>query len=164
MMCQHNKCLLVESHIRSCVKVKINKNKVYKTKFTLIHVTLLIHKLRICCRATRYTSNLSLHRRVGLHPLSLRRKLELLKVMFRRTRGLIGTPILDIALNRPQTRYSSDEFVRPNSTRFLNSVTYQGPKIWASLPNYIKACEDLDSFTREAKKYLDLEMSALTSI
>lgn len=53
--------------------------------------------------------------------------------MFRRTRVQV-----DITLSRPQTRYNSAfpntafpaEFVKPNSMRFLNSVTYQGPRVY----------------------------------
>lgn len=113
--------------------------------------------LRICYRAPRYTSNLTLHTNAKLYPLHLRRKFELLKIMYLKNRGAnemsgLAAEVSNVSNDCPSTRYNTSfppEFVRPNTTRFLISITYQGPKIWAALLNHVKSCADLTVFICE---------------
>lgn len=124
--------------------------------------------LRIGLRTTRYTSNLTIHNTAKLHPLYLRRKLELLKLMFRRSRGMgIGSAKENHSDPKPKTRYNNTypvELIRPHSTKFQNSVAYQGPKLWASLPREIKNSNNINTFTKEVKKLLDYEMTNIVSV
>lgn len=62
-----------------------------------------------------------------------------------------GRPVTRFALTCPLST------VRPHSGRFLESVTYQGPKIWAELPNQVKSLNDADSFDREVRRILHVE-------
>lgn len=59
--------------------------------------------------------------------------------------------------SRPVTRFSSSRppiFDRPGCERFLNSVTYQAPKLWAELPVHVKNMNDSSFFDREIRKML----------
>lgn len=119
--------------------------------------------LRISYLADRYTSNIELNKRAKLFPLYLCRKLEICKVMFKRMHCKPSTQ----SVNRPTTRYNETNppnFVAPKTQRFLSSITYQAPKIWADLPNRIKSIVDTFEFEREIRKYFLAEMNCLTRI
>lgn len=121
---------------------------------------------RICFKAMRYTSNLSLHQKAKLQPLCLRRKREICKIMYKKTRVQLPNGI-DLNIDRPPTRYNTSfpaNFVRPYTTRFVKSLTYQGPMIWDSLPNNVKTCDSIEVFMCEVKKLLACEMDSLTYI
>lgn len=63
-------------------------------------------------------------------------------------------PILTEPL-RPMTRYASarpPNFEKLNTTRFVESVTYQDPKLWAKLPSHMKNLNDVTTFDRELRK------------
>lgn len=122
--------------------------------------------LRICYSATRYTSNVSLHTRANVLPLFLRRKYELYNVMYKRLAKYNNNNVT-VETPRPITRYSVARppvFVNPTSYGFINSVTYQGPLIWAGLPSSIKTIESLPDFQKNVKKLVFSEMSHLTHI
>lgn len=115
--------------------------------------------LRICYCASRYTSNIKLHTDANVLPLYLRRKLDIYKSMYSRMLELERNP-LDSDL-RPTTRFSSSRppnFTRPTCDRFLNSITYQAPKLWSELPPEIKNLNDSPTFNREIRKMLKNEM------
>lgn len=74
--------------------------------------------LRICYKSDRYTSNLTLHGNAGLHTLHLRRKLELYKIMYSKTRTQTNDNGESVNLEI-STRYGSSNpasFVRPKSS------------------------------------------------
>lgn len=122
--------------------------------------------LRICYRASRYTSNISLHRQANVLPLFLRRKYELYNVMYKCLSGRKSSPT-NVRTPKPATRYSLSRppsFTTPNSYGFINSVTYQGPLNWAGLPNAIKNLASLPEFQCEVKKLVNNEMSLVPQI
>lgn len=60
----------------------------------------------------------------------------------------------------PLTRFASlrlPVFVTPRSSKFLDSVTYQGPKLWANLPNHVKNLNDAFASDREIRKIIHEE-------
>lgn len=105
--------------------------------------------LRICGLAGRYVSNLTLHRELKVLPISLRCKFDIMVAMFKRSAR-------DTSLNIPQgvvTRAQSVPSIhvlRPHTARFRNSISYQGPLIWESIPHHWKRIQDLDTFKRSA--------------
>lgn len=124
--------------------------------------------LRVCHCASRYTSNYELHLISGVLPIALRRKLDLLKIMYFRmlyNRGgdapaTTGGTAINLTQSRPLTRYSAARppiFDKPNTTRFIESVTYQGPKLWADLPSDVKNLNDIRTFDREIRKLTKAE-------
>lgn len=122
--------------------------------------------LRICFGADRYTSNLRLHRDSNILPLQLRRKLDVYKVMYNRMLNLSRSVESEVE-GRPATRYALSrppDMVRPRSEKFLKSVVYQGPKLWADLPPQMKTLNELPTFDREIRKIIKIEFDGLTSI
>lgn len=118
--------------------------------------------LRICYIVNRYTSNYELHSNAGTLPVALRRKLDLYKLMYKRALLDANTQIVPESSQneRPNTRYASARpltFVKPKSSRFLESVTYQGPKLWADLPNNVKNLNDAGTFDKEIRMILHNE-------
>lgn len=94
--------------------------------------------LQVCYCARCYTSNFKLHLESGVLPVHLRRKLDLYKIMYK---PMLSNPENHPEQDHPLTRYGSawpPTFDRPRSVRFLESVTYQGPKLWAELLNHVK--------------------------
>lgn len=121
--------------------------------------------LRVCTYANRYTSNISLHRDTNVLPLYLRRKLETYKLMY--SRMLNAEQINPACDSRPVTRFTSSRppvFDRPKSCRFLNSITYQAPKLWSELQSQVKNMNDSSYFDREIRKVINAEMAQLTSL
>lgn len=95
--------------------------------------------LCICHCANRNTSNINLHVKSKVLTLFLSRKLEVYKCMYKR--WLTGYYAQTAPEERPQTRYALSrppDFDVPKTERFLRSVIYQCPKLWAELPNYVK--------------------------
>lgn len=142
---------------KSLVLSKLNYGNVLCTGASKVAVSRLQKlqnkALRICYCANRYTSNLELHTKAGVLPIILRRKLDLYKIMYNRAllkeRSLppdvnspdVNSPVFEPNYERPLTRYATSRpptFVKPKTSRFLDSVTYQGPKIWADLPSHAK--------------------------
>lgn len=82
--------------------------------------------------------------------------------MLAQERGLI------LNQNRPQTRFASSRpplFERPNSDRFLKSITYQAPKLWAELPAWNKKNMNESSFFhREVRKLVKAEMQTIVTL
>lgn len=121
--------------------------------------------LRICFCANRYTSNIRLHMDANVLPLFLRRKLDVYKTKYVRMLSQErGSPV---SHDRPITRFSSSRpptFNRPNSVSFLNSVTYQAPKLWAELPSHVKNLNDSPYFDREVRKLIQSEMLQIVSL
>lgn len=121
--------------------------------------------LRICFQCNRYTSNLSLHQKAKVLPLCLRRNLEIYKIMFAKMSN--STVSSTAPLKRRITRYGSSRlpvFDTPRSTRFLNTVTYQGPALWAALPNWLKVISDAYKFNTEIKKIIWAEFAKLSYV
>lgn len=101
--------------------------------------------LRVCFCASRYTSNFELHLKTHILPVSLRGKLELYKIMYKRMQALTVNQTITSEENpgnvHPMTRYASARspiFEKPRSSKYMESVTYQGPKLWADLPGHLK--------------------------
>lgn len=126
--------------------------------------------LRICMCANRYMSNLKLHVDTNVLPLYLRRKLEIYNEMYRRmlhaesSREADHTQSQSLDVNRATTRYSASRpptFTRPNCVKFLNSVTYQGPKLWANLPAQMKNLNDMSKFSSEVKNLVNDELQTI---
>lgn len=68
---------------------------------------------------------------------------------------------------RPQTRYQTSRppiIERPNSVRFQNSITYQGPKLWADLSPSVKNLNDSGKFDYKIRRLINVEMLALNSV
>lgn len=117
--------------------------------------------LRICFCANRYTSNYDLHRQSNVLAVILRSKLDMYKIMYKRmlliqsqTRNEFDDSREQI---RPMTRYAAARppiFEKPKTAKFVESVTYQGPKIWAELPNPLKSLNDFPTFDREFRKLI----------
>lgn len=121
--------------------------------------------LRVCHGAYRYTSNIKLHIESNVLPMFLRRKLDVYKYMYNRILALERD--CPVGHNGPVTRFSSSRpptFERPNCERFLNSVTYQAPKLWSELPADIKNMNDSTHFDREIRKMIRDEMLAIQSL
>lgn len=122
--------------------------------------------LRICCRTNRYTSNIPLHRKSNVLPLYLRRNLDTYKIMFKRMVAE-KREVIDNDTSRIVTRYSASKppiFVSPRSNKFLNSISYQAPLLWAGLPNDIKKISDYDKFSSSVKKIVRAELAQLDRI
>lgn len=130
--------------------------------------------LRICMCSDRYTSNLKLHLGAKVLPLYLRRKLEIYKTMYSRMlraeRNNNATPEISLEKDRnarPLTRYQAlrpPPLEMPNSVRFQNCVTYQGPKLWADLPSSLKTLNDSSKFETEIRHMIQAELATITSI
>lgn len=101
--------------------------------------------LLVCLCVDRYTSNIRLHIDSNFLPLFLRRKMELYKCMYSRmfrleTNNHNLTSVSSsrsVVADLPHTRFNLSRptpIDKPNTKRFLNSVTYQGPKLGAALP------------------------------
>lgn len=121
--------------------------------------------LRTCYLSDRYTSNIALHSKAHVLPLSLRRKLEICKLMYKR----MNDPRL-IKVSAPNsriTRYSVAKppiFVTPRSKKFQDTITYQSSVIWASLPNKTKLIGDEEKFSNEVKQAMWSEFSQMSKI
>lgn len=122
--------------------------------------------LRICFLSNRYISNLELHKRANVLPLCLRRKLDMCKLMFKRmlnAERVTGT----ITHTRPSTRYGVSRppvFTHPKTSKFLRSVTYSAPLLWASLPNELKVLNDPGKFNSAVRKLVQAEIETLSRI
>lgn len=161
---------------KSLLMSKINYGNVLclgAPKVSLRRLQKLQHRaLRVRHCADRYTSNNELNLISGFLPLALRRKLDLLKIMYFRmlntSGGVTSTDrVTDVdsvpvpSLTRPSTRYSNARppvFERPNTSRFIQSVTYQRPKLWADLPADLKNLNDISTFDREIRKLIRTEL------
>lgn len=130
--------------------------------------------LRICLCVNRYTSNVQIHVLSKVLPLHLRRKLEIYRCMYKRMLPPVNANANtngdrdELYTNSPRayraiTRFSASRpptFTRPHSVKFLNSITYQGPKLWADLPSHIKILNDVTKFNSEIHKLIQNEMQA----
>lgn len=70
-------------------------------------------------------------------------------------------------MTRPDTRYNRSDppnLILPKSDRFLKSISYTGPKLWATLPKDLKDINDLDRFKSEMRRKVDVEFSQLQSV
>lgn len=79
----------------------------------------------------RYTSNLVLHRHSNVLPLNLRGKLEIYKLMYRVSRKQ-PEPEDYVVNTRAQNAFPIG-LIAPKSERFLQSISYQGPRLWSEL-------------------------------
>lgn len=121
--------------------------------------------LRICTLASRYTSNLNLHIKCKVLPLNLRRKLDMCSLMFRQMKK--NEPGELSAIKRPNTRFyftTLNNLPTPRSDRFLKSIAYTGPNLWASLPKEVRVLNDLEKFKVEIRRMVNLEFSELSRI
>lgn len=122
--------------------------------------------LRVCFLSNRYTSNLELHKRANVLPLSLRRKLDMYKFMFKRM-AISHDNYGNTNCIRPSTRYGvarPPNIIHPKTSKFHRSVTYLAPFLWASLPNETKLLDDPDKFNSAVRKLIHTELEALSSI
>lgn len=65
------------------------------------------------------------------------------------------------------TRYGMSNppiFDRPRSTRFVTSVAYQVPMLWAALPNDLKFIADPDRFNSQVRKLIWKELEELDRV
>lgn len=88
--------------------------------------------------------------------MTARRKLNLLKIMNNRMLTQ-KEPVPDSVHPRPFIRYASTRppvFVKPNTSRFVESVTYQGPKLWSELLSHVKNMNDITTFDKELRKLI----------
>lgn len=105
--------------------------------------------LRICTLATRYTSNLNLHMACQVLPIEQRCKLDLLVLMFKRIfRGH------EMVVPVRETRLSSAPMIaicKPNSSKFVKCISYQGPEMWNSLSAWIRQISELTRFKKAVR-------------
>lgn len=76
-----------------------------------------------------------------------------------------GVPITSD--DRPMTRYALSqppEIDTSKTEKFLRSITYQGPKIWADLPNHVKNMNDVAVFVTEVKNMIRSEIASIESL
>lgn len=121
--------------------------------------------LRICYLSNRYTSNLSLHRKANVLPLFLRRKFEIFKIMHKRM-SMVGSRMI-VSADCRITRYGASNppiFDTPRSAWFINTITYQAPALWASLPNKVRLIVDCDKFNTEIKRLIRSEFMELEKV
>lgn len=121
--------------------------------------------LRICCSANRYTSNLTLHNRTNVLPLFLRRKLEIYQIMFKRM--YVAENVSDPDPDKRVTRYNMARpptFDVPKSAKFLNTITYVAPALWASLPTECKTILDSGKFNVEIRKLIRNELNYIDNV
>lgn len=116
--------------------------------------------LRICALASRYTTNLSLHQKCKVLPLNLWRKMDMFPLMFKLHKNSKMSD--EDSTVRPNTRYqltNDPTLITPRNDRFLRSVSYAGPKLWASLPREVKDIGDMDKFKTTVRRSIDLELA-----
>lgn len=119
--------------------------------------------LRICGLAGRYTSNLTLHRHFKVLPIMLRCKLDILVAMHKRlTRE--PTPGTSEGVSTWAQSVPTIPVPRARSARFMNSIAYQGPLIWESIPPYMKGIRDLESFKKCARLLVMQDFESLTCV
>lgn len=120
--------------------------------------------LRICHCADRYTSNLKLHEKSNVLPLSLRMRLDTYKNMYRRLLLQSRGTETHLRLNTRSNDALLMSIDKPNTERFVRSVTYQGPKLWNELPPNIRNINDCSKFECEVKKLIKAEFEVMTSL
>lgn len=115
--------------------------------------------LRICNLSSRHTSN-SLHVQNKVLPIELRRKIDVLILLFKTVnRGKYS------ADPDPQTRLHSAPNLyisKPNSTKFLKSVAYIGPQLWTVLLVELRVSHDLNSFKTAVRALINQAFLSLS--
>lgn len=114
--------------------------------------------LRICFPSKNIISNVALHNMAKLLPLCYRRKISILKHMFKLSKDH------NYVDNDAQRRGRSSATIllktdRPKNERYLRSLFYEGPKLWRELPREIKNSENHLVFKDKLKKSILAEFN-----
>lgn len=130
--------------------------------------TLQNRALRICTLSDHYVSNLSLHTDCKVLPISLRTKLDLLVLMYKKVRRLDSdTGVDENTQSGMMTRLRSAPTLStsvPTCQRFRNSVTYIGPTSWEVLTPFLRQQDSLEDFRKLIKTKILVEFSVLQNI
>ena len=101
----------------------------------------------------RFNTNL-LHDEAKIHKLKHRRKTHLLQHMYQ----ISTTPEFQGWKVRVRvTRNSNKKLMKtkkPNTTKFLNSITYRGPKLWNKLPREIQESDNYYTFKLKTQSHI----------
>lgn len=122
--------------------------------------------LRVCCLCDRYTSNLELHVQNNVLPIDLRCKMDILNLMYNiayRNHSNLD-PERDERLG-PYTRLSAAPTLqcpRPNSSKFLQSISYVGPQMWLNLPAHVRNIQVLHPLKRKSILEFGLNLQVST--
>lgn len=139
--------------------------------------------LRIIDLSPRYTANLDLHRKYNILPTEARRKINLLKIMYKRRNPvtylqdspIMGdvndshNPAVDMVENDndysgvvTRSRYYGDiALPLPRFGKSRNSCYFIGPSLWLGLSREIRSAGSLDLFTMKLKGKYRFELHAV---
>lgn len=119
----------------------------------LRRLQVLVNKsLRICLCLPRDSNVFKMHVEARILPLSIRRNITLLKLMY----GISVKMNVDKHDTGIITRSKKSATVPchfPRTEAFKRSVAYQGPARWAKIPHEIKNVVSLDHFKDAVKEY-----------
>ena len=94
--------------------------------------------------------------RLDIQPLEIRRKAQLLAMMYHRIQDdpSIRQPTPAIITRHPSERYVT--LPHPKTESLKRAPVYAGAQAWNNLPSYIKEMDTIDSFKRAVKDHLSM--------
>ncbi len=112
---------------------------------------------------SRYDSSTSALKALHWLPIHLQIRYKTLTLVFRCIHGLAPQYLRDLikpaSVSRPGLRSQDRDCIMKvpftKYRRFADrAFSVQGPKLWNSLPNYLRLAENLDSFKSQLKTFL----------
>lgn len=111
--------------------------------------------LRVCHRSDRFTYNYELHKRSKVLPLRLRHKMSTCLMVYKKIQS---DPKIIYHSQRTGNRSGGTFIVKvpkPNKETFKRAISYNAPVTWNNLPSVIRNSNNVATFKRRLKRYLE---------